>query len=172
MSHDATWMTLAALGVLGALPPIAVGHAVSVALVLLGVTALSAWVGPATLHVIGGVTLLAFVGWKVATGLRHPRWVGMRVNGRELVGWSFLMSSAHGAGLMLLPLVLTLGTTPARTAVAVGVHTLAMFAVMGAVAISVYRWVGVGILRRAWLNVDVVWLVALTIAGVWTVASP
>jgi hypothetical protein len=95
----------------------------------------------------------------------------MRVNGRELVGWSFLMSSAHGAGLMLLPLVLTLGTTPIRTAMVVGVHTLAMFAVMGAVAIGVYRWVGVGILRRAWVNVDVVWLAALTVIGVWTVAS-
>jgi hypothetical protein len=197
MSHNATWATLAALGafhglnpamgwlfavarglqerrqalVLGALPPIAVGHAVSVALILLGVTALSVWLGPAMLHLIGGVALLAFVGWKVATRLRHPRWVGMRVNGRELVGWSFLMSSAHGAGLMLLPLVLTLGTTPVRTVLAVSVHTVAMFAVMGAVAIGVYRWAGVGILRRAWVNVDVVWLTALTVAGVWTVAS-
>jgi hypothetical protein len=51
---------------------------------------------------------MAFGARRVWRGGRHPRWVGMRVGPRDLVLWSFLMSSAHGAGLMLVPMLLRL----------------------------------------------------------------
>jgi hypothetical protein len=49
-----------------------------------------------------------------------------------------------------------------------GVHTIAMFLVMGLVALVVYQTVGVAMLRRAWINLDLLWAVALVLAGVAT----
>ena len=114
---------------------------------------------------------------------RHFRWVGMRLTLWQLACWSFLMSSAHGAGLMLLP-VLTHGavtvpghshgmTSGAGSAVmaaifVTGVHTLAMFVVAGTIAVIVYEVVGLAILRRAWFNLDRVWAAALIGAGAAT----
>jgi hypothetical protein len=94
-----------------------------------------------------------------------------------------LMSSAHGAGLMLVPVLLGLPggsdapdlpgvglsmDTLVQDAVAVMVHTLAMLLVMGAVALLVFEKLGVGVLRRAWLNVDLLWALAVVAAGVAT----
>jgi hypothetical protein len=151
---------------------------------------------PATaLRVAGAVVLIGFGVWKLARPNRHPRWVGMRVNRRQLTLWSFLMSSAHGAGLMLFPVLIGLsaadgtagaaGSAPAhdlaavagsssswlRDGVAVAVHTAAMLVVMAAVAVIVYEKVGVGILRKAWVNLDLVWAGALVVAGVFTLFS-
>lgn len=42
---------------------------------------------------------------------RHISYGGMRVDARELATWSFLLASAHGAGLMVVPLVM--GDVPA-----------------------------------------------------------
>jgi hypothetical protein len=107
----------------------------------------------------------------------------MRVGVRDLVLWSFLMSSAHGAGLMLVPLLLGLpfvkatpdlpgigasADTLIQDAAAVVVHTSAMLLVMGAAALVVYEKVGVGVLRRAWLNLDLLWAVAIVAAGTLT----
>jgi hypothetical protein len=177
--------------VTGSLLPIAVGHelAVAVAVVALGGAALAV---PATaLRVGGAAVLIGFGLWKLARPNRHPRWVGMRVNRRQLTLWSFLMSSAHGAGLMLVPVVL--GMSPAeasaggrgggaasdlaslgagsswlRDGAAVAVHTAAMLVVMAAVAVLVYEKLGVGVLRKAWVNLDLVWAGALVAAGVFT----
>ena len=91
--------------------------------------------------------------------------------------WSFLMATAHGAGLMLWPVLMPLcvaaaaepgGAGPLVTAlIGIGVHTLAMLAVTTAMAVAVYEWIGLEILRRAWINVDLVWTWALVVAGVW-----
>src|SRR5881275_826021 len=95
---------------------------------------------------------------------RHPRWVGMCLRPRELACWSFLMSTAHGAGLMLIPVVVgldvgghdhmlmasSLGTV---TAVLL-LHTAAMVGVAGLIAFVIYDFVGVRVLRRGWLNLD------------------
>jgi hypothetical protein len=176
--------------VTGSLLPIAVGHemAVAVAVVALGGAALAV---PATaLRVGGALVLIGFGAWKLLRPNRHPRWVGMRVNRRQLTLWSFLMSSAHGAGLMLVPVVLGMSTAEAgaggrggaasdlatlgagsswlRDGVAVAVHTAAMLVVMAAVAVLVYEKVGVGVLRKAWVNLDLVWAGALVVAGVFT----
>ena len=179
--------------VTGALLPIAVGHeaAVAVAVLVLGGAALT--VPTAALRVGGAVVLIGFGLWKLARPNRHPRWVGMRVNRRQLTLWSFLMSSAHGAGLMLFPVLIGLSVADAGTGptgptgpghdlasiagtssswlldgTAVALHTAAMLVVMAAVAIVVYEKVGVGILRRAWVNLDLVWAGALVAAGVFT----
>jgi hypothetical protein len=91
--------------------------------------------------------------------------------------WSFLMSSAHGAGLMLFPIILGLPSVahpedPIPTGVqdlaAVFLHTAAMLITMGAIAVVVYERLGVAVLRRAWVNMDAIWAVAVVTAGVVT----
>jgi hypothetical protein len=130
------------------------------------VTLAAWWASPATLRVAGGVIIFAFVAFKTATRWRHPKWVGMRVDGRQLAAWSFVMSSAHGAGLMLLPILPRVDGWHASAAVIV--HTVALSAVTGAAALIVYHTAGVGFLRRAWVNLDFVWIGALVVAGVVT----
>jgi hypothetical protein len=175
-------------GVLRAIPPIALGHLVSIALVVALVAALQRVIPPIALRLAGGAALLALGGWMVARRRgAHPRWVGMRVGARDLALWSFLVSTAHGAGLMLVPVVLGLPADgaaaemrhahpaaaapldPEAAAIAVAIHAGAMLAVMAAVAALVYEVVGLDLLRRVWLNLDVVWGAALLIAGLVTI---
>ena len=89
--------------------------------------------------------------------------------------WSFLMATAHGAGLMLWPVLMPLcfpasgepvsnGALPTAL-LAIAVHTLAMLVVTTAVAVAVYEWIGLEILRRAWVNVDLIWTLAILAAG-------
>lgn len=186
------WLFAVALGlqerrlaaVLRALPPIVLGHAASVAVVVLALLVLRRAVPLELVRWAAGAALLALGAYKLARR-RHPAWVGMRVGFRDLTLWSFLMSSAHGAGLMLVPVILRperataghahdalpagLGSSAALAAL--GVHTLALFAVMAAVALAVFRLLGVDVLRRAWINLDVVWAAALLIAGAVTLVA-
>lgn len=197
------WLFAVALGlqerraraVTAALGPIALGHALATGSAAGAVLALGLIVPQPMLLAIGGITLLAFAAYKLATRFRHPRWVGMRVTPRDLVLWSFLMASAHGAGLMLAPLLVGLraGAVPGALAhaghaghtgspladsphevlpalAAVGVHALAMLAVAGLVALVVYHKLGVEILRRAWINLDLLWAGALAITGALALA--
>jgi hypothetical protein len=109
----------------------------------------------------------------------------MRVNFAELGLWSFLMASAHGAGLMLFPILLGMnpagapmhhmhhhmaalahGTSAAQAIAVVLLHTGAMVAVMGTIALLVYEKLGLAILRSAWINLDTIWAGALLAAGV------
>ena len=106
------WLFAVALGmqegdrraVLRALPPIALGHAAAVLVALAAFTALRTVIEPRLLGLVLGVGLIGFGAWKLIRR-RHPRWVGMRVRPWELGLWSFIMAGAHGAGLMLLPVV-------------------------------------------------------------------
>ena len=173
-------------GVLAALGPIAAGHALAIGGVAAAIGLLGLVVPAAALLVGGGLALLAFAGWTVVRRFRHPRWVGMRVGARDLIAWSFLMATAHGAGLMLAPVLVHLGSgglpageataghaghagavdgVLAPTLAAVGLHTAAMFAVMAVVALVVYQKIGVEVLRRAWINLDLIWVGALAVAG-------
>jgi hypothetical protein len=178
------WLFAVALGlqegrraaVLGALAPLALGHAVSVGAVILALGAARLAVPPVALRFGAAAALIGFGLFRLVRPWAHPRWVGMRVGFRDLTLWSFLMSSAHGAGLMLAPVVLGLPSPhgdPPRASFApgfalLGLHTLAMFAVMGIIAVVVYQVLGLGLLRRAWINLDLLWAVALLLAGVAT----
>ena len=145
-----------------ALPPIAAGHLASVALAVLLVDGLRDVVPNGAMRVGGAAGLAVFAVWRFTAAHPHPRWVGMRLRPHELALWSFLMSTAHGAGLMLLPFAVRVhGHGLHGSAGLVAAHTLAMIAVAGACALVVYEVVGVGVLRRGWLNLDRVWVYAL-----------
>ena len=177
--------------VLRAFWPIALGHAAAVTLVVAAVLAAQVVVPLGVLRYVGAGALILFGLYKLIRR-KHPRWVGMQVGFRDLTTWSFLMASAHGAGLMLLPVLIKLSTTMQEiehqahehwghslhlfltnpTALvdlaAVGVHTTAMFVVMGVVAMVVYEKLGLMILKRTWFNVDLLWAATLVAAGVIT----
>jgi hypothetical protein len=177
---------------LRSLPPIAAGHLASVAIIAAVISATESVVAANVVGVVGGLVLVGFGLWRLLSE-RHFRWAGMRLSPGQLAGWSFLMSSAHGAGLMLLP-VLAAGTaataahdhmpgmaatganldgTPAAALeglAAAGVHTIAMFAVMATCAVLAYEFVGVHILRRAWFNMDKIWAGVMVGAGALTIA--
>ncbi|MDQ6670644.1 MAG: hypothetical protein M3069_07795 [Chloroflexota bacterium] len=179
------WLFAVALGlqrrgrgaVLGALLPIALGHEASIAVVVALVAVTQVFSISDAVRPAGAIALILFGLWKLRKPLSHPRWVGMRVNGRDLVVWSFLMSSAHGAGLMLFPVILGLPATAhpddplpsgLQDLAAVVLHTAAMLATMGVVALVVYERLGVAVLRRAWVNMDAIWAVAVVAAGLVT----
>jgi hypothetical protein len=194
------WLFAVALGlqeksrgaVLRALPPIALGHVASIAgiVALGGITQLV--LPPSTMRVLSAAVILGF-GLLRVFRTRHPRWVGMRVGARDLATWSFVMSSAHGAGLMLVPVLLQchpgggLSIVPPHGLVsasfvtqvtrigdpgffvaAVGTHTLGLLAAAGAIAVIVYEKAGLALLRRAWVNFELVWSLALVGAGIAT----
>jgi hypothetical protein len=171
--------------VLRSLVPIALGHAASIALVVALVGGIQTVAPPGPVRVVGAVVLILFGVFKLLRPRSHPHAVGMRIGAGELALWSFLMATAHGAGLMLFPVLLALPGTALGThahgahahgvpasvgqdAAAVLVHTLAMLLVMGAVALVVYEKVGLAILRRAWGNLDLIWAVAIVAAGAFT----
>jgi len=183
------WLVLAGLGAFHGVNPamgwlfaVALGHGLAVALVVLTVVALGKVVQPRGVALAGGVALVGWAGYHHLYGARHRVRVGMRTGMAGLASWSFLMASAHGAGLMLVPVLAPLtrvdhahqhgagmagGAAPLVTALAaVAVHTGAMLLVTGAVAVVVYEWVGVGFLRRGWINLDLLWTAALAGAGI------
>jgi hypothetical protein len=184
------WLFAVALGlqeasllrVLWALGPIALGHLISVAAVVMLISGASVVTAALSLRITGAGVLIGFGVFRLLKPGAHPRWVAMRVGFSELVLWSFLMASAHGAGLMLFPILMDMPETnlgmghqmpmvgmamPSilRAITVALVHTAAMLTVMGLVALIVYRWIGLTILRRAWINLDTIWAGALIAAG-------
>ena len=210
------WLGLAALGVFHGLNPamgwlfavalalqrqrpvqlytatgyIALGHLISVALIMVALVLAGAFLPLRWVRIAAGAILLGFGLFRLALYYRHPRWVGMNVGGRDLIAWSFLMATAHGAGLMLAPVALALTGPTAATGIAgdlgehggflsltdapiwwlVGLlmHTVVMLTAMLAAAIIVYYRVGLAFLRRGWINLDLLWAASLVIAGVVT----
>jgi hypothetical protein len=180
------------IAVLRALPPIALGHALSIGIIIAAVLLARVTVPPFALKITAAAILFAFGFYRLFRS-RHPNWVGMRVGFGDLTVWSFVMASAHGAGLMLIPLFLipapqTLAqhtgpmglhmhatcalefakfSTPSLLTSSVAVHTLGYLLVTGLVAMLVYEKLGVGMLRRAWFNVDLFWMLALMATGVF-----
>jgi hypothetical protein len=158
--------------------PIALGHAAAVALVLVAVLALGLVVDAATLSRAAAAMLLGWALWHAVRGHRQRLRIGMQTGLAGLALWSFLMSSAHGAGLMLIPILLPLclsgapsGGLTASAALpvalaALGVHTAAMLATITAVSLIVYEWVGLAFLRSGWVNLDLIWIAALGFCGV------
>jgi len=187
------WLFAVALGmqeqkgstVLKSLIPIALGHALAIA----GAVLAAAFLGMTLpLVVIRSLVAAVLVGLGIYCLLRHqhPRWVRMRVGFRDLTLWSFLMAGAHGAGLMVVPVLLGSNTVEAQARMAghnhispaaspltgmlagmlaTGLHTAAYLAVTGLIAWVVYRRLGLALLRKTWLNFDLVWAAALVTTG-------
>ncbi len=193
------WLFAVALGlqerasraVVHSLWPLALGHLASI-IAVVGVMQVAAFALPLrTLRIAAAVLLITFGAYRLLQR-RHPRWVGMRVGSRDLAVWSFLMASAHGAGLMLLPFMLSFSRpqaamtdghmhhmvvaglmhVPANAAMQwwlpAGLHTLGYLLVTAALALLVYHKLGVAVLRRAWFNLDLLWVGALIGMGVLT----
>ncbi len=186
------WLFAVALGmqeqkgsaVAKALVPIALGHALSIGSVVMA----AAFLGMALPQEAIRYTVAALLfGLGIFSLVRHyhPRWVRMQVGFRDLTLWSFLMATAHGAGLMLLPVLLGRGTveaadhmaahhhtsaaaSPLAALLATAVHTAAYLAVTGLIAWIVYSKFGLAVLRKAWVNLNLVWAAALVVTGVVT----
>jgi hypothetical protein len=186
------WLFAVALGmqerkgsaVAKALVPIAFGHALSIGTVVVVAAFLGMRLPPQAIRY--PVAAILF-GLGVFSLVRHyhPRWVRMRVGFRDLTAWSFLMATAHGAGLMVLPVLLGSSTveaagqiaghhhasaaaSPLAALLATAVHTTAYLAVTGLIAWVVYWKVGLAVLRKAWLNLHLVWAAALVVTGLVT----
>ena len=178
------WLFAVALGlhrgsqaaVLWALPPIAIGHMLSIGIVAGAVVASGILIEGRWIYAAAALLLIGWAAYNQLYGHRHRVRVGMTAGFGGLMLWSFLMATAHGAGLMLLPAImpLCLAGSPMPgaaagsvgiTLAAIGIHTAATLAVTALVAIVVYRWLGVAILRTAWLNFDRMWNAALATTG-------
>jgi hypothetical protein len=190
------WLFAVALGlqegsgraVWRALTPLALGHALSIAGAVLIATILGLALPVAALKWLVAAVLLCTGIYRLVRH-RHPRYGGMRVNARDLTIWSMLMASAHGAGLMVLPVVLD---SVARTScchehaghgatlvagaqaspmiglAAASVHTIGYLLVTGSIAAIVYYKLGLRLLRTMWFNLDVVWAAALMVTALLT----
>ena len=154
------------------LPPIALGHALSIGMVVL-IVGLARVALPLMYLRIGVAVALVGLGVSKLIRSRHFRWGGMQVGFRDLTIWSFLMASAHGAGLMVMPVVLA-GPHAHHYAASQGVvsgvwatliHTLGYFTVTASVALLVYQKFGLAMLRRSWFNLDLIWAIALVVTG-------
>jgi hypothetical protein len=192
------WLFAVALGlqehkraaVLRALLPIALGHALSIGMIIAAVLVARISVPHSALKFGAAAILFAFGLYRLFRS-RHPNWVGMRVGFSDLTLWSFVMASAHGAGLMLIPLFIKSADAPPAThpmsshmhsahdfgfgnvsspsllAGSIAVHTVGYLLATGVVAMLVYEKLGVGLLRHAWFNIDLFWALALMIAGLF-----
>ena len=187
------WLFALALGlqekrrsaVLRALLPIALGHATAIGTTIL-LLRFAEQILPLRTLKWGIAAILFTLGIYRIFRASHPRGAGMRVGGRELFVWSFLMASAHGAGLMVVPVLLAqpmigmthtmVATMPGSLpplamsliALAVLVHTAALLIVAGVLAVlffESYEKVGLKLLRHTWLNFDLIWAFALLIAA-------
>jgi hypothetical protein len=221
MNHNWPWVALALLGayhglnpamgwlfalslglqeqrrsaVIGALLPIALGHAAAITAAILALRVVQHFL-PVNILKWSVALILFTLGVYRLFRASHPRGAGMRVGGKDLFVWSFLMASAHGAGLMLLPVLMaqpmsgmthsmaggmpqmpSLASTSwlsasSLTATTIGlavlIHTASMLAVAGILAIvffETYEKVGLRLLRHTWLNFDLLWAIALLVAG-------
>ena len=183
------WLFAVALGmqeqkgsaVVKSLLPIALGHALAIGAVVLAAAFLEMALPLAAIRYPVGLLLLG-LGIYCLIRHHHPRWVRRQVGFRDLTLWSFLMASAHGAGLMVVPVLLAGSTveaanktaghnhmsavaSPLAALLATGVHTLGYLAITGLIAWVVYRKFGLALLRTAWFNLDFMWAAALVVAG-------
>ncbi|HLK80034.1 MAG TPA: hypothetical protein VKT99_00865 [Xanthobacteraceae bacterium] len=175
------WLFAVALGlhrqsraiVAASLLPIAIGHAASVASVA-SLLVIAGYLVPSDVVRVGSaLLLLGWAGYHWRFGHRHRVRFGMQVGLWGLAAWSFLMATVHGAGLMLWPALMHTclageagqAGPVAATLAGVGIHTLAMAATAAIIAVLIYEWVALGLLRRAWLNLDLLWTFALVATG-------
>jgi hypothetical protein len=152
--------------------PIALGHAVAVGIAAAAFVWAGLIVDARWLRIGAGLVLIGWAVYVWRFGHRHRVRFGMQAGLAGLAAWSFLMASGHGAGLMLWPALMPLcasagsGAGVLSTAIAgIALHTLAMLVVTTALAVATYEWLGLEMLKRAWINVDLLWVLALALAG-------
>lgn len=183
------WLFAVALGmqeqkgsaVARSLAPIAVGHALAIATAVMAAGLLGMIVPLTTVRYCVAAFLIGLGTYSLVKHW-HPRWVRMQVGFRDLTLWSFLMASAHGAGLMVVPLLLGsstveasdhmashhMATSPLVGLLATVIHTTAYLTAVGIVAWVVYSRFGLALLRKAWFNFDLIWAAALLVTGLFT----
>ncbi|MBY5822798.1 MULTISPECIES: hypothetical protein [Rhizobium] len=170
-----------------ALGLLAMGHFVAMVGILLPFGAmLTLIVWERQIRIAAGLIVIA-AGIYLLINRRHPR-VLARIPPAQLALWSFAAATAHGAGLMLVPIYLglclaaepdvghraaaTLMTGNLITATAVSVvHAAAMIVSGGVIAIAVYRWLGPKFISQSWFNLDIVWAASLILVGGIGIAS-
>jgi hypothetical protein len=172
---------------LWSLLPIALGHAVAIFLTILAVRVAQEAISPRAIKIVVAAALFAMGLYRLFRA-HHPKGGGMRVGFKDLLLWSFLMATAHGAGLMLAPILLvqpmqgmshmshSMGSAASATGLTLGalglavlVHTLGLLLVAGSLALVVYqsyKTSGLRLLQGAWFNFDLLWAVALFVAGI------
>ena len=170
-----------------ALLPIAFGHALAIGAVILAVVFLNMAL-PVMAVRYGVAVLLVGLGISCLVRHQHRRWVRMQVGFRDLTVWSFLMASAHGAGLMVIPALLGSSTVEAQNhmpghsylpaaasplagILAATIHSMAYLAVTGLLAWVFYHKLGLTLLRKTWFNFNLVWGAALVATGVFTLLT-
>jgi hypothetical protein len=166
-----------------ALIPLAIGHALAIAVVILAAVAAGVAVPATSLKLPVAMTLGALGIYRLIRH-RHFSGAGMRVGMVGLTAWSFLMATCHGAGLMVLPVFLGMAAPVhvpschaeaasanlATAAAATAVHGAGYLIITAVAAWLVFNKLGVGILRRSWINLDLIWAVALIGTGILTIA--
>jgi hypothetical protein len=184
------WFFAAALGlhrksrgvVLVSLIPIALGHAAAIGVVVFAVVGLGLAIDAGTFRVVSGVLLIAWGLYHWFHGRQHHFHLAVTTGLVGIGVWSFLMATAHGAGVMLIPVLMPMEHAHhagahaghmmatgsfAIAALAVLVHSLAMLIVTGAIALLVYQSAGFEMLKRSWIDLDLAWTVALIGMGLW-----
>ncbi|MGK9234740.1 hypothetical protein KXS07_23530 [Inquilinus limosus] len=166
---------------LAALGPLTVGHLLAMSAMILPfalLVALVEWQRP--IRIGAGLLVIGF-GIVRFVNRRHPRALA-RIRPAQLGLWSFAVATAHGAGLMLVPIYLGLCRTEeldrghAAAGALIGgdlglgvlvaaVHSVAMVAAGGAFAWLVYRYLGLKAVSRSWFNLDAVWAGSLVLVG-------
>jgi hypothetical protein len=155
------------------LPPIALGHAISIGAVILAARMAQVVVPLPYISIGVAVTLIGLGIYRLIRS-RHFRWGGMQVGFRDLAIWSFLMASAHGAGLMVLPVMLAGPHAHHHMAASADtitggwatlIHTAGYLTATAMAALLVYRRVGLAMLRKSWFNLDLIWAIALIVTG-------
>lgn len=167
-SSKAVWQSLV---------PIATGHVLAIGIVVVVAFLAGAVISLSRARLVVAALLLFFGLFRLIWGT-HPRWGGMQVGFRDLTIWSLLTASAHGAGFMLLPILLGMSAMHSEHGMhalhvsagwagflAVALHTLAYLLVTGAIAWVVYCRIGLAVLRRAWFNLDRIWAVSLILTA-------
>lgn len=158
-----------------ALPPLALGHAASVFVVTTSALALGALARTLHLQLVLGALMIAWGVYHHVYGHRHRIAVGMTAGFAGLALWSATTATLHGAGLMLLPALMPLCASGALgssggplgpAAVVTLLHTAVATATSAILAFAAYEYVGLGILRRGWINFDWLWSAALVAAGI------
>jgi len=181
------WLFAVALGlyrhsrnvVLVSLIPIALGHALAIAVVVYAVIGLGMAIDQDMFRIVAGLLLIAWGLYHSFRGHRHGLRIGLTTGMAGLGAWSFTMAMAHGAGIMLIPVLMPLTQAAGHAhhmpvtgslevaSLAVLLHSLAMLVTTGAVALVVYEWVGLDFLKRGWINLDLIWTALLIGMGLW-----